>query len=69
MWFIWALTSFVLAESPLIVKRSVIDFINHGDDFGARSPTDYSNMAREFGTRTSDNIIQVRYDLSHLLIY
>ncbi|MEN1987682.1 hypothetical protein [Paenibacillus hubeiensis] len=32
----------------------------HGNEFGAKSSKEYSNMAYEFGTSTSDSIIQVK---------
>lgn len=39
-----------------------IHYDKHGGDFGAKSSPEYSNMAKEFGQRTSDSIIQTIHD-------
>ncbi|OKP89721.1 hypothetical protein [Paenibacillus sp. P32E] len=36
-----------------------VHYEKHGDEFGAKSSKEYSNMAYEFGTSKSDSIIQV----------
>jgi hypothetical protein len=37
-------------------------FMKHGSEFGANSPQEYSDMAVEFGTRDSEDIVQTIYN-------